>query len=189
MGAMPDKGGAAKAGESQVSMNRLVPYLDLFDKLGDVEISRLAAVPLEIVARMRVQVLDVQQQLARWRDLLPRLSDAELSRLTNVSEKTVRFWRLTRPSTEPLPEVLAASESGVGMAVPTQMQGDHTPVAGVPAATTTGPHTPVPAAEGDDDDDLELGIVLEDEDEENGGGAGGGSGLPVDDDDDDWSDL
>jgi hypothetical protein len=75
-------------------MNRLVPYLDLFSRLSDVELARLAVVGPEIVAQLRKQVMQVERALRRYLDLLPRLTDDELVRLTGATNKTIRFWRL-----------------------------------------------------------------------------------------------
>lgn len=80
-------------------MNRLVPYLDLFSRLDDQELGRLAGVHSEMAAALRRQVDDVQRSLGGYVDLLPRLSDAELVRLTGASPKTIRFWRLCQPRT------------------------------------------------------------------------------------------
>jgi len=74
--------------------NRLVPFLDLFARLSDDELSRLAEVPAKVVVELRVQIEQVRQALGAYADLLPRLSDGELSKLTAVPERTIRFWRL-----------------------------------------------------------------------------------------------
>lgn len=78
-------------------MNRLVPYLDLFWRLSDDELSRLARTPTSAVEALRQQVDEVNRALGRYADLLPRLSDDELARLTGASSKTIRFWRLSQP--------------------------------------------------------------------------------------------
>jgi hypothetical protein len=78
-------------------MNRLVPYLDLFWRLSDEELSRLARTPTSTVESLRQQVDEVNRALGRFVDLLPRLSDEELARLTGASTKTIRFWRLSQP--------------------------------------------------------------------------------------------
>lgn len=78
-------------------MNRLVPYLDLYGRLSDDELARLAGVPADVAANLRRQVVQVDRALARFTDLLPRLSDAELVRLTGATPKTIRFWRLCQP--------------------------------------------------------------------------------------------
>lgn len=78
-------------------MNRLVPYLDLFWRLSDEELSRLARAPISAVEGLRQQVDEVNRALGRYADLLPRLSDDELARLTGASSKTIRFWRLSQP--------------------------------------------------------------------------------------------
>lgn len=78
-------------------MNRLVPYLDLFGRLGDEELSRLSGAPVQAVEGLRVQVDEVNRALGRFADLLPRLTDDELARLTGATVKTIRFWRLSQP--------------------------------------------------------------------------------------------
>lgn len=78
-------------------MNRLVPYLDLFGRLSDEELARLASVPTSAASNLRRQVIQVDRALERFADLLPRLSDAEMVRLTGATAKTVRFWRLCQP--------------------------------------------------------------------------------------------
>lgn len=82
-------------------MNRLVPYLDLFCRLEDEELSRLARVPTSVVSSLRAQVDEIGAALDHYEDLLPRLRDDELVRLTGASAKTVQFWRLCQPRPEP----------------------------------------------------------------------------------------
>ena len=87
------------SGPSKTSnpMNRLVPYLDLFARLGDEELSRLSGAPVQAVEGLRVQVDEVNRALGRFADLLTRLTDEELARLTGATVKTIRFWRLSQP--------------------------------------------------------------------------------------------
>lgn len=95
-------------------MNRLVPYLDLFERLDDEELSRLARVPTSVVSSLRKQVDEINVALARYVDLLPRLRDEELIRLTGASAKTIQFWRLCQPrGTASGSEVGAASAARV----------------------------------------------------------------------------
>ncbi len=106
-GSGPAVGGAAAAGKTGGStrpMNRLVPYLDLFARLGDDELSRLAQVPVAVVVELRTQVDEICGALASYADLLPRLCDEELVRLTGATPKTVRFWRLCQPRVPGAPE-------------------------------------------------------------------------------------
>ncbi len=88
--------GADRSAEAN-PMNRLVPYLDLFGRLSDQELARLASVPSDVAENLRKQVIQVDRALTRFTDLLPRLTDAELVRLTNATPKTIRFWRLCQP--------------------------------------------------------------------------------------------
>lgn len=78
-------------------MNNLVPYLDLFCRLDNVELARLGGVDTDVVVSLRTQVDAINAGLAAYADLLPRLSDAELVRLTGASDRTIRFWRLCQP--------------------------------------------------------------------------------------------
>lgn len=89
--------GAAPRKGATNPMNRLVPYLDLFWRLSDEELSRLARTPTSAVESLRQQVEEVNRALGRYVDLLPRLSDDELARLTGATAKTIRFWRLSQP--------------------------------------------------------------------------------------------
>lgn len=94
-------------------MNKLVPYLDLFCRLGDEELGRLAGVEPEICASLRTQVDAINAGLAAYVDLLPRLSDAELCRLTGASDRTIRFWRLCQPRAGIAPAPKAEAPAGV----------------------------------------------------------------------------
>ncbi|MFV8750797.1 hypothetical protein ACNOYE_09625 [Nannocystaceae bacterium ST9] len=91
------EGEAKKPAGSNSPLNRLVPYLDLFCRLTDDELSRLARTPTSAVETLRLQVDEVGRALIRYVDLLPRLSDDELVRLTGATPKTIRFWRLCQP--------------------------------------------------------------------------------------------
>lgn len=106
---------AANAGRSSARpaenpLNRLVPYLDLFSRLEDMELARLADTAVEHVAQMRRQVDEIGRSLATYRDLIDRLTEDELVRLTQAPPKTVRFWLLCQPRTED--HTAAASSSG-----------------------------------------------------------------------------
>jgi hypothetical protein len=78
-------------------MERLVGYLDLFDRLSDGELARLSDVDPMLVQRVRLQIEDVRDQLGVYSDLLPRLTNDELARLTETELAVVRFWRLSQP--------------------------------------------------------------------------------------------
>ncbi len=78
-------------------MNKLVPYLDLFCRLDDDELARLAGVEADVCSSLRAQVDAINNGLAAYTDLLSRLSDVELVRLTGASDRTIRFWRLCQP--------------------------------------------------------------------------------------------
>lgn len=161
-------------------MNRLVPYLDLFGRLNNEELSRLSRVPSSIVEQLRGQVVEVQRALHRYGDLLPRLSDDELARLTGASPKTIRFWRLSTPKA---PE--DAQPSRRSSADPDAITRPLSPVsrdelsqaAALPREETsqTGPlpsdsgisGKPFPGfqpAEDDEEEDVEIGLMDDEED-------------------------
>lgn len=116
---MRETEGTKKPGTNSNSpLNRLVPYLDLFCRLNDEELSRLARTPTSAVETLRQQVDEVNRALARYVDLLPRLGDDELVRLTGATPKTIRFWRLCQPrsdarSRSDVPQPLSRESSGV----------------------------------------------------------------------------
>ncbi len=133
----PAVGGAAARPGASRPMNRLVPYLDLFARLSDSELSRLAQVPVAVAAELRKQVDEICAALAGYADLLPRLCDEELVRLTGASPKTIRFWRLCQPRAAGAP-VPADGQ----ISAPLDME---TPVQPGPAAT------PEPEPQANDD--------------------------------------
>jgi hypothetical protein len=102
----------------------LVPYLDLFSRLGDDELGRLAAVDVEQVVTMRAQVDEIAKMMSKYEDLVDRLSEEEFVRLSQSTPKIVRFWLLSRPRRESastsgvFSQVQAANESGSSMSQP-----------------------------------------------------------------------
>lgn len=140
-------------------MNKLVPYLDLFCRLDDDELGRLAGVEREVCASLRSQVDAINDGLAAYVDLLPRLSDTELVRLTGASDRTVRFWRLCqpregiapKPAAAPAPEV-KAQEDGSPEQSPRVPTAPHSVVT-EPTSETSGRFpaaAPAPGASGKD---------------------------------------
>lgn len=91
------RGDDAEGGRQRNPMNALVPFLDLFCRLNNEELAKLAQVDPEWAANLREQVVAVDEGLAAYADLLPRLTDEELVRLTGATPKTIRFWRLCQP--------------------------------------------------------------------------------------------
>ncbi len=131
-------------------MNRLVPYLDLFTRLNDGELARLAGVDEEVCSTLRAQVVTITEGLAAYADLLPRLSDRELVRLTGATDKTIRFWRLCQPRDG---SNASARSSGAQVAPGRrETTGRHAPVSHASESGSrmpTAPHSPV-AAQGAD---------------------------------------
>lgn len=78
-------------------LNRLVPYLDLFERLEDHELARLANVPQRTVLRMRNQVKSVRRKLDPYVGLLDRLDDRQLGRIAQTSPKMFQYLRLCQP--------------------------------------------------------------------------------------------
>jgi hypothetical protein len=131
-------GATSGSGNGGNPANRLVPYLDLFSRLGDEELARLAGVPASVAEQLRLQVDEVCRALGRYDDLLPRLRDEELARLTGASPKTIRFWRLCKMRPVDL-DVDAAPRASARE--PTPIRG-HEVGAGVPAPVASSPSTP-----------------------------------------------
>jgi len=140
--------GVRKAAGAPNPANRLVPYLDLFSRLSDEELSRLARAPRAAVEGLRQQVEEVNRALGRYQDLLPRLADDELARLTGATAKTIRFWRLSQPrhlqgesrrrSSEqtPTPAPLPLREPSASISI--TASSPHSPSASYPAASQSG---------------------------------------------------
>lgn len=129
----------ADAARRNNPMNRLVPYLDLFMRLDDAELSRLAGVEADMVATLRRQVVEISEGLAQYHDLLPRLADEELIRLTGASAKTVRFWRLCQPR-------LPASRSAASRAADVASRAEISAITPIPrSAPTPEREPPAPA--------------------------------------------
>ena len=81
-------------------LNLLVPYLDLFHRLNDEELARLAGVPTPTVRSMRAQVNSVGHRLKDYVALLDRLDDQQLARVADTSPKMFQYLRLCQPRYE-----------------------------------------------------------------------------------------
>lgn len=168
--------GSKQTGGAGNPMNRLVPYLDLFGRLNNEELSRLSRVPANIVEQLRGQVVEVQRALHRYGDLLSRLSDDELARLTGASPKTIRFWRLSsprgsedaKPSRSSIdPEAITRPLSPVGRdelsqaaELPREEVSETGPLPGDSGITGR----PLIEDEPDEEQDIELGTLEDDDD-------------------------
>ena len=82
-------------------LNKLVPYLDLFERLSDRELARLADVPELTATQMREQVVTVRRKLGRFEPLLERLDDVQLARVADTSPKMFQYLRLCQPRHRP----------------------------------------------------------------------------------------
>lgn len=146
-------------------MNKLVPYLDLFCRLGDDELARLANVDKDVCASLRTQVDAINAGLAAYVDLLPRLSDAELTRLTGASDRTIRFWRLCQPRADvaakaPAPAKSDASASAEKPGVPSEKRPVPTAPHSVVTESLSSDSGKFPAAEGATDKDAAGYVTL-----------------------------
>jgi hypothetical protein len=169
----------------RASRNALVPYLDLFDRLDDVELARIAGVQPAVVAGLREQVDAVQKAFAGREELLPMLRDSELARMLGADVRTIQFWRLTC-----LPPARQSQPDRAGV-TNTQMMTDH--VVGPPSVGDLDPQRgPATAPRDPAGSATDLHIEME-EDESSASQSSGSAPGVVDDDDDDmfssWSDL
>ena len=71
----------------------LAPFLDLFSRMTDAQLSRLTGVDLARIHAQRKLVYDVMDRLEPFEDLLKRLDDVALARLAEEELATVAFWR------------------------------------------------------------------------------------------------
>lgn len=190
----------AEKGPPPNPMNNLVPYLDLFCRLGDAELARLGGVDLDVCVSLRAQVDTIGNGLAAYSDLLPRLSDSELVRLTGTSDRTIRFWRLCQPrhavaAAPPVATSAAATKPRTATpGVPDERERSPTAPHSVAAESprdNTGRLPTVAAMDvvGDGDDDGAGYVTLSGApfpgfDEEAGAGADGLEGVSLDGDPD-----
>ncbi len=127
-------------------LGRLTPYLDLFGRLDDEELARLAAVDVASVAGIRAQVLEVSARMAQWADLLTRLDDEQLARLTGTTLGTIRFWRACQrvdgprlaPVQLPTPTVAVAPAPAVDTSAATSSHASARSTASSPPARPMG---------------------------------------------------
>ena len=76
--------------------DNLTPYFDLFDRLGDEEIGRLAGVPPQLVGDVREVVESIYDPLREYEHLLTSLDDGQLGKLFGMPLSAARIWRLSR---------------------------------------------------------------------------------------------
>jgi hypothetical protein len=160
---------ARRAAAQKNPMNLLVPYLDLFPRLDDAQLSRLSGAAPELVAQLRGQVAEIGSALAPYADLLPRLSDDELVRLTGASIKTIRFWRLCRPKPDERPAegAHAGARPGVAPRKPVAAASGSTTVDGITGDVFPGFEAGgASAGAGTEElDDIEIGMFLEEDED------------------------
>lgn len=117
--------------------DRVTPYFDLFDRLGNADLARLAGVKESLVAEIREIVEAIYDPLREYENLLEQLDDRQVSKLFGMPESAARIWRLARA-----PKTLSAAER-----------------------TAPGVLDPIMGDSGDDDDDGDdddLLIVVDD---------------------------
>ena len=150
-------------------LNRLVPYLDLFSRLNDEELARLAAVDLEHAQTMRAQVDEIAKMLAKYEDLVDRLTEDELVRLSQATPKIVRFWLLSRPRRDSAStsgvysQVEAANESGSNMTSPADSQ---VGMRAEPPPESEGVDIAMDSAPGEASGEFDPALVFEDDDDD-----------------------
>jgi len=74
----------------------LTPYFDLFDRLGDEDLGRLAGVRPQLVAEVRSVVESIYEPLREYEHLLTTLDDKQLGKLFGMPLSAARIWRLCR---------------------------------------------------------------------------------------------
>ena len=84
---------------------RVTPYFDLFGRLDDQELGRLANVDPSVIAEIRPILDSIVQPLSEYDHLLDSLGDSKLSRAFGLPDTAVRIWRLCRA-----PHTLTAGE-------------------------------------------------------------------------------
>ena len=80
--------------------DRVTPYFDLFDRLDDKEIARLANVSPELVSEIRDLVEAIYDPLREFENMLKQLDNRQVAKLFGMPESAAQIWRLARaPST------------------------------------------------------------------------------------------
>jgi hypothetical protein len=76
--------------------DKLIPYFDLFDRLDDSEISRIAQVDKQVVSEVRTVVESIYDPLRKYENLLETLDDAQLCKLFGFPKSAAAIWRHCR---------------------------------------------------------------------------------------------
>jgi len=76
--------------------DKLTPYFDLFDRLDDEEIGRIAAVPAELVAEVRTVIESIYDPLREYEKLMETLDDGQLCKLFGFPDSAAAIWRHCR---------------------------------------------------------------------------------------------
>lgn len=133
-------------------LNKLVPYLDLFERLSDRELARLADVPELTATQMREQIVSVRRKLGSFEPLLERLDDVQLARVADTSPKMFQYLRLCQPRHRPAQASSGTHAARLRAVAP---PGDETasaapsrPVDPFAAAASTGQSSPEPSSTG-----------------------------------------
>ena len=151
-------------------LNRLVPYLDLFSRLGDEELARLAAVDVEHAQTMRAQVDEIAKMMSKYEDLVDRLNEEELVRLSQATPKIVRFWLLSRPRRESAStsgvysQVEAANESGSSLQAPAP--GDSNVDMRIEPPSSEAVDIEMDSSPGEASGDFDPALIFEDDDDD-----------------------
>lgn len=76
--------------------DKLIPYFDLFDRLDDSEISRIAQVDVQVVSEVRTVIESIYDPLRNYEKLLDTLDDAQLCKLFGFPKSAAAIWRHCR---------------------------------------------------------------------------------------------
>ena len=76
--------------------DKLIPYLDLFDRLDDEEIGRISGVEKSLVGEVRSVIESIYDPLREYENLLDTLDDAQLCKLFGFPKSAASIWRHCR---------------------------------------------------------------------------------------------
>ena len=129
--------------------DRVTPFFDLFDRLGDEEIARLASVQAALVNEVRTVVEAIYDPLREYEKLLTQLDDRQIAKLFGMPESAARIWRLARAPAS----VSVAERAATGVLDPILGDADDDDDDDDLLIVVDEPPITEPPVGGDDDDD------------------------------------